>query len=475
VADNLQGYRDIPEEDRKKAQVFFNRGDTVSATGNFEYAIEMYLQGLAIDPDSKQAHQILREISLKRKASGGKDLGMLEKMRLRGKAKDDCEQMLRCERLLAYDPGNTDHMLGIMRAAHKAGFWDTVVWVGAVLMKGNADSRSPDVNKYLAARDIYIDLKLWRQAFDACQYASNMQPDNMDLIRAAKDLGAQVTLTAGNYEDSTSFRDSVRDMNMQKKLLVADMDVRDEDILAPQIRDAEAELAANPEDASKVTKLVDLLIKSERMENENHAIEILEEWHRKTGQFRYRLSIGKIKMTQLRRQERSERERYTKNPNDETIKRQFVQFLREKTEEELSEYTLFSENYPTDMSFRLEMGKRLFALEQYMESITLFQQARTDPKLKAEASTFLGRAFMNAGFMDEAVDTLKLAIDEHEARGDSKGKELFYWYGLASEQKGDAPLAMKAYSQLMQWDFNYRDVQARAKRLRGQAGAGKPQ
>jgi len=66
-------YRDIPEEDRLKAKVFFDRGNAVAGTGNYEYAIEMYISGLAIDPENVEAHQTLRELSLKRKASGGKD------------------------------------------------------------------------------------------------------------------------------------------------------------------------------------------------------------------------------------------------------------------------------------------------------------------------------------------------------------------------------------------------------------------
>ena len=46
VSDLPPGYRDIPEEDRKKAQRFFEQGKKVADTGNFEYSIEMFLQGL---------------------------------------------------------------------------------------------------------------------------------------------------------------------------------------------------------------------------------------------------------------------------------------------------------------------------------------------------------------------------------------------------------------------------------------------
>ena len=57
MADLPPGYRDISPEDQKKAQVFFDRGKTVADSGQYEYAIEMFLQGLAIDPDSRDAHQ----------------------------------------------------------------------------------------------------------------------------------------------------------------------------------------------------------------------------------------------------------------------------------------------------------------------------------------------------------------------------------------------------------------------------------
>ena len=126
------------------------------------------------------------------------------------------------------------------------------------------------------------------------------------------------------------------------------------------------------------------------------------------------------------------------------------------------------------MTLRYEMGVRMFALEQHQEAIGVLQFAKSDPKLRVEASTYLGRAFLATGFVEEAIDTFKGAIEEYDVRGDQKSKELFYWYGQGLEQKGDAAAALKAYSQLVQWDFNYRDVQARIKRLRGAQASGSP-
>jgi hypothetical protein len=44
---------------------------------------------------------------------------------------------------------------------------------------------------------------------------------------------------------------------------------------------------------------------------------------------------------------------------------------------------------------------------------------------------------------------------------------MYYWFGRAQEEKKDLAAAIKCYSQVAQWEFNYRDVQARVKRLRG--------
>jgi len=76
VAELPKGTKRSPRKTEKKAQVFFGHGRTVASTGNYDYAVDMFLSGLRLDPDAKDSHQELRDISLRRKASGGKTLGM---------------------------------------------------------------------------------------------------------------------------------------------------------------------------------------------------------------------------------------------------------------------------------------------------------------------------------------------------------------------------------------------------------------
>jgi tetratricopeptide (TPR) repeat protein len=110
-------------------------------------------------------------------------------------------------------------------------------------------------------------------------------------------------------------------------------------------------------------------------------------------------------------------------------------------------------------------------LGRFDEAIPVFQHVRQDPKYRIQASTLLGRAFLQAGFVDEAVDTLNEAIQGYAVRGDEKSIEIHYYYANALESKGDIPAALKMYSQVAQWNFNYRDVQKRIKSLRGGGGS----
>ena len=466
VAELPKGYRDIPEEDQKKAKVFFDRGNSVAGTGNYEYAIEMYLQGLNIDPENIDAHQTLREFSLKRKASGGKDMGMFEKMKVKTNSSDEKANMLAAEKLLAYDPGNTARMLQVTQSALKAGFFDTVMWAGAITMRANAESKKPDYATYIALKNVYKELERWKEAADAAKFAAELRPDDMDLAAERKNLDTLNTMDQGKYGKAKSFRESIRDMDSQRKLLDQDKDVRSDDLMTRAIKEAEAEWKAEPNEPGKLSKYVDALLKTERPEEENLAIEVLEEAYERTKQFRWRQRVGQIKIAQLNRMDRSMRDELAKDKTNAELKQRYAEFSREKAETELGELTQWVEAYPTDTRFRFEMAKRLFMLGRFDEAIPVFQHVRNDPKYRVEATSFLGRAFLENKFIEEAVETLKASIDDYQLRGDEKSKDMYYWYGRALEEQPDTAAALKAYSQVAQWDFNFRDVQGRIRNLR---------
>ena len=178
MSDLPQGYQDIPEEDRKKAEAFFDKGKGVADAGQYEYAIDMYLQGINKDPENTDAHKALREISMRRKASGGKKLGMMEAFKLGKAGKDDKETLINAEKLMCYDPGSVAHMVAVAQAAFKGGFYDTAMWAAQMAFQANVSNpKGPDYKTFIILKDIYKSLHQWPQAAEACQWAAKLRPD----------------------------------------------------------------------------------------------------------------------------------------------------------------------------------------------------------------------------------------------------------------------------------------------------------
>ena len=301
-----------------------------------------------------------------------------------------------------------------------------------------------------------------------------MRPDDGDLAREGRDIAATNAMKKGGYDKGGSFRDSVKDMAGQKELMMQDTDVRSIDVMLQQIQQAEAAWKAEPNERGKLMRLVELLAKTELAEYENRAIELLEAAYEKTQQYSYRWRSHQLKMVQLNRMERTLRQQVAAAPKDENLIRDYQDFLKDRYTREAQMYEEAWQNYPTDMELRFKLADRYFLLGEYDKAIPIFQQARNDPKFRVAAAVGLGRAFLEAGFVDEACDTLKEQIEAYEIKSDAKFTEMSYWYARALEKKGDIQGAAKAYSGVAMASFNYRDVQARIKRLRPPAGGSAP-
>ncbi len=432
----------------------------------------MYINGLNLDPEFEEAHKALREISMVRKARGGKPMGMWDRAKLKA-AKDDFKgQMLNAEHLLAYDPGNIDHMLAMASAAAKGAFYDIVRWVGPIAHHALATNPKPDFNKVIALKEIYKTAMEFRTAADVCALALRVKPNDMNLQQELKDLATKETIQKGNYEKG-DFRESIRNVDQQRELMQQDMDIRTEDAMAAGIRKAQAEYDVDPNDPGALKRLVDILRKTEQTEYENRAIELLDGHFKRTKSYPYRDIINTIKTAQLSRMERSLREQVMKNMADVGLRKSYEQFLREKAEELLRINTERLENYPSNNEARMEIGRQLFALGRFDDAIPVFQQARNDAKYRVTGSVMLGRAFLEAGFPEEAADTLQGVIADYAGVGDEKSIDMTYWYARSLEERGDIPSALKSYSQVFQWNAKYRDVQPRIKRLRA-ASRGTP-
>ena len=130
------------------------------------------------------------------------------------------------------------------------------------------------------------------------------------------------------------------------------------------------------------------------------------------------------------------------------------------------------DKYPTDNRARFEYAVRKFQAGQFDEAIPLFQTARNDAKNRDACGMYLGRCFFRKGYYSEAIAALEEAVKDYEVTDDELAKTMLYWLGRAQEAAGGQDAAKKTYGNILQLDYNYKDVRARMDGLAppGQAG-----
>ena len=467
-----------PAFDLRKAKPWFDRARTVADTRNYDYAIQCYISGLQHAPDSMNEHEALHEVSLKRKVAGGKPAGWRDKCPVKGKS--HVEKMLEAEFQFAMDPTSAAHALKVMEeaaAATEAGeaeLYEVAHWVGELTVEANRTSKRPSKQIYLRARDLFASFGAFDKAVEACANAVHMDSENAALIRELRDLQAEATMSRGRYDDQkASFRDAIKDEEKQRALASEDAIAASGDQLDDQIARLRKDYEDSPEDNVRLGKLIRALLQKEDKAHEDEAIKLLENTWEATGEYRFKMQMGDIRMKQFNRTIRELRKKLQADPNSPEVKEQLRRAALAQVKYELKEYEERVKNYPTDMGLRYQLGRRHLSLHNYDEAIAAFQEAQSDPKHRGSALRYLGEAFGAKGWHDEAIDTFRRGIESHEREDDKLGLELRYDLMNALEQKARkdrslevAKEAAEIASDIAQRDINYRDIRDRVNGLR---------
>lgn len=447
-----------------KGKAFFERAEEVAATGNWDFAIEMYIEGIRREPGNvERGHQPLREVSLKRKAQGGKGPGIFEQMKRRG-GKDPVESLAGAEYLLAKEPGSTAFMEQVLKAARAAEQPKVAVWIANILLEAQRCAKKPSKRILLVLIAAFSDVEEYASAIGACEMARQLTPDDPKLHEALQDLSAKYTIKKGKYDQEGDFTRSVKDLEAQKELTRGDALAQDEQYLLRQVDRARKDYLETPTVAGKISALVDALLKFEDASYENEAIDILAKAHKDTGAYQFKARIGDVKIRQMTR-----RYRKLEADGDTAAARRHA---GEQLAFELAEYAERVANYPTDLALKYEMGRRQFLAGQYDEAIGSLQQAQRDPRRHVTAMNYLGQAFTRKGkgWYREAAETYERVLEADIS--EERVKDIRYNLGCVLEKMDDLARAQDEFSRVAQIDYNYKDVRERLEGIRNRPGRG---
>ncbi|MCH9022289.1 MAG: hypothetical protein IID32_05960 [Planctomycetes bacterium] len=458
----------IPQELKDQARIFFEKGARSAYTLNFDYAIELYLDGLSFWPDTiEEGHKLLRDIAHRRQVAGGKKSGFGDGSKYKkASGKNPKDAMLKAEYILCKDPYNEAHMIDMITATLKGNYKDTALWMTDILFESHHKREKHSVSTYLFLRDSYSQVGSYIKALHACQLAFQMKPNDVQLKDSVRDLSAHATMEKGKYDGESDFRDSLQDGQAQAKLQDQEQIVRTSAMLKMLIAEAEKEYQAAPTEPGKINKLADALCDTEEPQNEQKAIGILEKAFQETDQFRFKQRVGEIMIRHFRRRLRKYKDKLQEEPQNETVKNKVEDLSTKLLAVEVDHYQECMKNYPTDFSFKNEYAHRLIRSKRYDDAIPLFQEVRGDPRYRISSLNQIGQCFFYKEWYPDAVEMYESGLALLDTEENDAGKELRYNLGRAHEEADEMEQALTHFRKVAQIDFNYRDVRDRVNELR---------
>ncbi len=470
--DSITGGEPLQEptpQEKAKAAKWFQHGKTVADTHNYDYGIECYINGLRAWPDAvEEGHKPLRTIAFARHSAGKKKPGMLETLKFStvGAGRDALEGMLTAETLLAKDPTNLIYMEIVLKSAHKAGCVETCIWLGPIFLEEVLASpranqtKLPTVlqvfeelaDRYNAQGNIPQAVKCYDVAVKAVEMLARLKPTDGPTQDMYRNLSGKLTIIKGKFETG-DFRESLHEADKQRELRDRERMVQDDSRLEELVASARKGLEENPNETGKVFAVIDLMLRRGRVQDENDAIRLLVETFSRSKVYQFKMRADEIRMRQLYRQTQE-----IKASGDRAAA---SEHLRKILDYEIGVYKERMQQYPTEGRFKYELGKRYFMAQRFDDAVPVLQQARTDPRHRMMCLSLIAQCFYHKGYFDQGINVLLDAIKNHDVEADDISKDLHYWLGRSQEASGQKDGAIQTYGQIIQWDYNYRDVRQR--------------
>lgn len=465
-----KGYKSEP----KKAQPWLERAHSVADTQNYDYAIDCFLNGLKHDLDNMAEHEALMEIAQKRLVSNGKP-----HKGWGGGGKTTVDKLMHAEMLWAKDPHNVKHALTVMekaaeinRAEEHFDLNEFVVWAGDWVVRLNSTKK--DKKTYIRAMELFREIDAYSQAIGCARMALNLAPGEGPLLSMLKDMEAEKAIADSKLDEEGDFKKSVKNLKEIQDLDEGDKLTHADDKQDEIIDQRRATHLADLEDMDAVEKFVRELVRKGTDSTEEEAIEVLQKTFDATGQYRFKMSIGDIKIKQFRRYLTMFKTKVTEDPDNAAMWQDELDNIRkEQLEFELGEFEERTKNYPTDMRMRFQYGKRLLSLKRYEDAVESFQDSQTDPKLKVPSKEALGVCYIAMEWLDSAIDTLKEGIELYPLKDDDLGMGMRYLLVDALEQQAvkvksldHAREAQQLANEILQVNIRYRDIRDRVENLK---------
>jgi tetratricopeptide (TPR) repeat protein len=435
---------------------------------NYDYAIELFLQELTLDPDNAEARRALRAAELKKFQEAGKDpspgLAVLSGFgpwlgaRLAAMSKNWEKCMLACEQFLKKAPSNAGMLMLLGRAAKEAGHMQAAVTAFEEVRE--IDGRNTAALRGLG--QLYRDLGDDARALRYYEELRKVAPSDPEASRAVRDLaaaGATKRAEERSAKGSGGFRDQLKSSEAAKSAEHSGRVIRSAADADAAIERLEKQLNGTSDDA-RVHKLIgDAQIKKKDFDS---ALESFEKSLEARDDPIVQDAIGDLKFKML--DEEASILKRAAAKGDSAAKGKYAAIRKKRLELAVEEYTRRVKLRPTETSLRFQLGSCLLKAKRYDDALGELQKAVKDPRRGSQARLLLGRCFAAKGMVDLAAKEFERA--RKAARGmDDLGKEATYSLALLFEKSGKKDKAAEELEKIIEVDISYKDVMKRMEAL----------
>jgi tetratricopeptide (TPR) repeat protein len=475
----------------------FERANQVIASGDYDYGIRLLLSCCKLDPANLVYRQKLRRTQKLKYNNNlrGHWLAWLltapAKARIKRAmvARDWLAVLEHGEQVLVRNPWHVGTQMAMAEAAEVLGLLDMAVW--NLEQARQKAARDVKLNRTLAR--LYERRGNFTQAIALWELVRKAVPTDLEAANKAKDLAANDTIARGQYEAAVSGvgargqRPEPEEVSpppglgpVQKK--PANQPASDPDggprsgvslkrptpapappeegtpaekRLSREAAALQARIDADPTTANTYLQLSALLRRAGQLDQ---ARAILYKGLGPTGNnFELTSELADLEIEPFRQNLAITEERLNENP-DEELRRIRIRLLKEINTRELDLFRQKADRYPTDLSYRFEMGVRLLRAGQVDEAIKELQAARADPRQHWRCLLYLGHCFKTRNNWRLARRNFEEALQNLPPSEDAARKELYFQLASGCAEAGDMADAVNFGNELANLDFGYRDI-----------------
>lgn len=448
----------------KNARDLFQKAQSALERNNLDYAIEMYMQCLNLEPNFLRARQYLRAAqrkrheatsAFKRVFTAATTAPLLTKAKI-ASSKNPVEAMALAEEVLAQDPQHAQALILLAEAAEAAGLPETAVQTLEYYSRIYPnDTRGMHIlartynamEKYADARDIYERLL-------------QVNPNDFTAQKGLKDATARAAMQTGGWDMAQSYRDVIKDKEEAVALEQQSRVVRAEDMIENLIQENLTKLKHEPNHPVIRRELGKLYGQKSDYKT---ALEYLEKiWAEEAGgdsSLEKEIYDIKVKHIGARIKELQD-QLAAKPPHAAELQAQLDKLQLEHDKLELTNAIRLVERYPNDLMYRFDLGLLYYKTGDLGSAIEQFQRAVGQPQRRVAALNYLGQCFRQLGLYDLAVDQFVRAASELPMMDNVK-KEIVYNLGATYADMGDQDKAIAEFKKIAAVDFGYRDIRDR--------------